>query len=82
METLRVEYADDDGFQIVMVDEKKYYYGDGKTVNAFGISANQFLRFHPYMKYVANENVKVNENSLAWINKNKDQRRNDNALQS
>ena len=65
-----VEYKDADGFYIIRLSNGKYYYGDGKTVNSFGISANQFLRFHPYMDYVGEQIEKPPENIITWIEKN------------
>lgn len=47
-----VEYKNDAGVYIVRVGESKYYYGNGKSFNGFGISAAQFLRFNPYLDYV------------------------------
>ena len=51
------EYKSVSGTYIVKVSENKYYYGNGETTNAFGISANQFLRFNPYMENVKNQSV-------------------------
>ena len=52
-----VEYKSVSGTYIVKVSKNKYYYGNGETMNAFGISANQFLRFNPYMEKVKNQSV-------------------------
>ena len=52
-----VKYKSASGTYIVKVSENKYYYGNGETTNAFGISANQFLRFNPYMEKVKNQSV-------------------------
>ena len=66
---LAVEYKSSDGFYIVMVSDGKYYYGDGETLNAIGVSANQFLRFHPYMDYVGgSENLP--DKITKWIEQN------------
>ena len=51
------EYKSISGIYIVKISENKYYYGNGETTNAFGISANQFLRFNPYMDKTKNTNV-------------------------
>lgn len=67
METLKVEYVGEDGLQIVRITENKYYFGDGSTINAIGISPNQFLRFHPYMEYVGNTNTKPTETIEKWL---------------
>mgnify|MGYP003313244822 CR=1 FL=1 len=70
METLTVEYVGEDGLQIVRISEKKYYFGDGETLNAIGISPNQFLRFHPYMNYVAGKGMQPTDKIKAWIKNN------------
>ena len=57
MDEMIVEYKSVSGTYIVKVSENKYYYGNGETTNAFGISANQFLRFNPYMEKVKNQSV-------------------------
>ena len=54
------EYKSISGIYIVKVSENKYYYGNGETTNAFGISANQFLRFNPYMEKTKSQNVPNN----------------------
>ena len=65
-----IEYKDKDGFEIVRVSQGKYYYGNGKTINGFGVSANQFLRFHPYMEYVGDKSQMPNESISTWISNN------------
>lgn len=67
---LKTEYTGKGGFFIVRVDEKKYYFGDGKEINAFGISPNQFLRFHPYMEYVGDKAVEPTDDIKKWIESN------------
>ena len=57
MDKMIAEYKSVSGIYIVKVSENKYYYGNGETTNAFGISANQFLRFNPYMEKVKNQSV-------------------------
>ena len=57
MDKMIVEYKSVSGTYIVKVSENKYYYGNGETTNAFGISANQFLRFNPYMEKAKNQSV-------------------------
>lgn len=57
MDKMIAEYKSISGIYIVKVSENKYYYGDGETTNAFGISANQFLRFNPYMEKVESQSV-------------------------
>ena len=65
---LSVEYKDGE-FYIVRISEKKYYFGDGETLNSIGISANQFLRFHPYMDYVGGSE-KPPDKIVRWIEQN------------
>ena len=65
-----VEYKDESGSYIVRLSDGRYYYGDGKTINSFGISANQFLRFHPYMEYVGDKITLPSENVSDWITQN------------
>lgn len=69
MEKIKAEYKDNSGYYIVKLDTNKYYYGDGKTINSIGISANQFLRFNPYMEYVADKDIKPSEPVVEWITK-------------
>jgi hypothetical protein len=57
MDKMIAEYKSISGIYIVKVSENKYYYGNGETTNAFGISANQFLRFNPYMEKAERQNV-------------------------
>ena len=57
MDKMIAEYKSVSGIYIVKISENKYYYGNGETTNAFGISANQFLRFNPYMEKTKNPNV-------------------------
>ena len=71
MEEMTVEYFDGKDLYIVKLEDGRYYYGDGGTINAFGISANQFLRFNPYFNYVANDGVKPSDNVIKWITENK-----------
>ena len=65
---LKVEYKDGE-FYIIRISENKYYFGDGETLNSIGISANQFLRFHPYMNYV-DGNEKPPDKIIRWIEQN------------
>lgn len=67
MDALTVEYQGEDGLQIVRIDNGKYYFGNGEDVNAVGISANQFLRFHPYMTFVGDQQIKPSEQVTEWI---------------
>lgn len=57
MDKLKLEYKSKSDVYIVRVSENKYYYGNGETINAFGISSNQFLRFNPYMEKVESQSV-------------------------
>ena len=72
MEKMKVEYMDKNGFYIVRLDTNKYYYGDGKSTNGVGISANQFLRFNPYMEYVADKGIQPSDPVAKWIRKEVD----------
>lgn len=67
MAEMRTEYKSDDGFYIVRISDSKFFYGDGKTANGFGISANQFLRFNPYMTYVGDQNQTPSDEVVKWI---------------
>lgn len=67
---LKTEYKGEDGFFIVRIDEKTYYFGDGKETNAIGISPNQFLRFHPYMEYVGDRMDEPSASVKKWIDEN------------
>lgn len=60
-------YKSNDGFCIVKIDEAKYYYGNGAEINAIGTSANQFLRFNPYMDYVGGTNEQPSQPVTEWI---------------
>lgn len=66
-----VQYIGDDGYCIVKIAENKVYYGNGRDTNAFGVSANQFLRFNPYMRYVGDNNQKPSNAVGNWISKHK-----------
>ena len=70
MGVMKVEYMNNSGTYIVRISDKKYYYGNGKDVNGFGISATQFLRFNPYMNYVEGRNIHVPEDIRKWITEN------------
>ena len=67
------EYKSVSGIYIVKVSENKYYYGNGETTNAFGISANQFLRFNPYMDKTKNPNgpKPIEDKIFEMLNENK-----------
>lgn len=62
-----VEYKSKQGLYIVRVHDGLYYYGNGKELNAFGISANHFLRFNPYMDYVKGNGEQPSESIKEWI---------------
>lgn len=64
-----VLYENGRGMYIVRINDGKYYYGDGEEVNSLGISANQFLRFNPYMKYVGAQKKEPNEKIKRGIEK-------------
>lgn len=68
---MKVEYKSAKGVCIVSVKDGLYYYGDGKELNAFGISPNQFLRFNPYMDYIGDKNKKPTDEITAWIKANR-----------
>ena len=67
---VKVEYTGEGGFFIIRIDDKKYYCGNGTDTNGIGISANQFLRFHPYMTYVGDKDVKASEPVMKWLHEN------------
>lgn len=73
MDEMIAEYKSTSGIYIVKVSENKYYYGNGETTNAFGISANQFLRFNPYMDKTKNPNVpkQIEDKIFEMLNENK-----------
>ena len=73
MDKMIAEYKSVSGIYIVKVSENKYYYGNGETTNAFGISANQFLRFNPYMDKTKNPNVPkpIEDKIFEMLNENK-----------
>ena len=73
MDEMIAEYKSTSGIYIVKVSENKYYYGNGETTNAFGISANQFLRFNPYMDKTKNQNVPkpIEDKIFEMLNENK-----------
>lgn len=58
---------------LVKIDNKTFYYGNGKTINAFGINAALFLRFNPYMKDVSESTIKIPQEIIDHINKHKGQ---------
>ncbi len=64
-----VLYENGRGMYIVRINDGKYYYGDGEEVNSLGISANQFLRFNPYMEYVGTQKKEPNEKIKRGIEK-------------
>ena len=53
---------------LVKVDDKSFYYGNGETINTFGISATQFLRFNPYMEDVSETDVEIPQKIINQIN--------------
>ena len=67
---MTAEYKDEYGFYIISLSDGRYYYGDGITVNSFGISANQFLRFHPYMQHISGTGEKPSQQVTDWITNN------------
>ena len=67
---LNVEYKNEGGLYIVKVSDGVYYYGNGKSINAIGMSATQFLRFNPYFDYVAGNGVKIPDAIRKWIEDN------------
>ena len=67
MAEMKAEYMSNDGFYIVRISEGRYFYGDGKTANGFGISANQFLRFNPYMTYIGDQDLTPSDEVIRWI---------------
>lgn len=62
-----VEYKSNAGLYIVRLGEDQYYYGNGGSINGFGVSPVQFLRFNPYLEYVGEKNEKPPEQIQKWI---------------
>ena len=56
---------------LVKINDEKFYYGDGKTINAFGINAAQFLRFNPYMADVSETEVELLAEIVEYISNHK-----------
>mgnify|MGYP006357306139 CR=1 FL=1 len=56
---------------LVRINDKLFYYGNGETINAFGINAAQFLRFNPYMEDVSDAEVEIPQKIIDHINKHK-----------
>lgn len=71
MEKMKVLYKNKDDVCIVQLPGDKYFYGNGKTFGGIGVSPNQFLRFNPYLDYVAEDNIEVPEAIMEWLDKNK-----------
>ena len=55
---------------IVKINADAVYYGNGKDLNSFGISALQFLRFNPYMDYVESEDLPIPRDIEEYIKNN------------
>lgn len=64
-----IEYKNKSGVYIIKIKENKYYYGNGENINAIGISANQFLRFNPYMEktHITDIPNKIKDNIIKMI---------------
>lgn len=67
---MKALYMSDDAY-LVKVENKKFYYGNGETLNAFAESAAQFLRFNPYMEDVSEKEAEIPQKVIDYINKNK-----------
>ena len=59
---------------IVKINADAVYYGNGKDLNSFGISALQFLRFNPYMDYVESEDLPIPRDIEEYIKKQAEER--------
>lgn len=70
MDEMTVEYKSKHGIYIVRVRDGLYYYGNGDEINSFGVSANQFLRFNPYMDYVGGKGEPLKQSIITWITNN------------
>ncbi len=70
MDALTVEYKSETGLYIIRISDKRYYYGNGDDVNGVGTSENQFLRFNPYMEYVADKSIPIPSDVRKWIEVN------------
>jgi hypothetical protein len=60
------------GVYIVKISENKFYYGNGKDINGFGVHPVQFLRFNPYMEYVECQKIPVPNKIREYIVAHKD----------
>jgi hypothetical protein len=63
---VQVLYKDGNTY-IVKVSEGKYYYGNGTDRNGFGVHPVQFLKFNPYLEYVAKQNILVPKKIKSYI---------------
>lgn len=70
MDAMTVEYKSNSGMYIIRIAEKQYYYGNGDDINSIGISANQFLRFCPYLEYVKGKEIAIPSKIRSWIEVN------------
>ncbi len=67
----QVEYKNDSGAYIIRLSSGQYYFGNGGTFNGYGVSAEQFLRFNPYMDNVAGTGIEPSKAVKKWIEKHK-----------
>lgn len=70
MAKIKAEYMSGGGYYIIRINDGLYYYGNGDTTNALGKSANQFLRFNPYMEYVGDRTPPIDAKVAQWIEEN------------
>lgn len=66
---MKVVYQSDDLY-LIEINRKKYYYGNGDNINAFGKSAVQFLRFNPYIEDVAEKKIAIPQKIIDYIKNN------------
>jgi hypothetical protein len=46
---------------IIKIKADLVYYGNGESINAFGETAAQFLRYNPYMTDVSEKEITIPE---------------------
>ena len=67
---MKALYMSEDAY-LIKIGNKKFYYGNGETLNAFAESAAHFLRFNPYMEDVSEDEIKIPEKIIKYIENKK-----------
>ena len=67
MTTVKVVYKSGEIY-LIKINDEQFYFGNGATINVFGISATQFLRFNPYMKDVSESDIEIPQKIVDYIN--------------